>query len=59
MIMPCIAGAIIAACNPTATIAIDGPVAYAPQVAPQYAWNYATYAQPIQTVRPLVILRRA
>lgn len=55
----CIAGAIIAACNPGATIAIDGPVAYAPQAAPNYAWSYAVYGVPIQNARPIVIVRRA
>ena len=59
LISSCIAGAIIAACNPTASIAIDGPVGYAPQPAPNYAWNYAVYGQPIQNVRPVVIIRRA
>jgi len=56
--LSCIAGALLA-CGQSAAIHIPGPVAYAPQPAPQYAWNYATYAQPIQFVAPVVIIRRA
>jgi hypothetical protein len=56
--LSCIVGALLA-CGQSAAMHIAGPVGYAPQPAPQYAWNYATYAQPIQFVPAVVIIRRA
>jgi hypothetical protein len=53
--LSCIAGAIIAACNPTANIVIAGPVGYATQGGAGLYY----YALPIQFVPPVIIIRRA
>lgn len=55
--LSCIAGAIIAACSPTANIVIAGPLGYATQGGAP--WNYAIYAQPIQNRQPVLIIHRA
>lgn len=52
--LSCIVGALLA-CGQSAAMHIAGPVAYAPQ--PGASWQY--YAQPIQFVPAVVILRRA
>ena len=52
--LACIVGALLA-CGQSANIVIAGPVAYAPQS--YAAWHY--YAQPIQFIAPVVIIRRA
>jgi hypothetical protein len=51
--LSCIVGALLA-CGQSATMVIAGPVAYAPQS--NTAWQY--YAQPIQFVAPIIIIRR-
>ena len=50
--LSCIVGALLA-CGQSATIVIAGPVPYAPQQGG--VWQY--YAQPIQFVPPLIIVR--
>ena len=52
--LACIVGALLS-CGQSAAMVIAGPVAYAPQT--QVAWQY--YAQPIQFVPAVVIIRRA
>jgi hypothetical protein len=52
----CIAGAILAACNPSANMVIAGAVAYAP---PSGGGWVGYYALPSQFVPPVVIIRRA
>lgn len=51
--LSCIVGALMA-CGQSAAMHIPGPVAYAPQS--NAAWQY--YAQPIQFVPGVVIIRR-
>jgi hypothetical protein len=55
--MSCIVGALLCGAH-SANMVIAGPVAYAAPT-PNYAWNYAVYAQPIQNQPPVVIIRRA
>ena len=52
--LSCIVGALLA-CGQSAAMHIAGPVAYAPQ--PGASFQY--YAQPIQFVSAVVIIRRA
>lgn len=52
--LACIVGALLS-CGQSAAMHIAGPVGYAPQS--NMAWQY--YAQPIQFVAPVAILRRA
>ncbi len=52
--LSCIVGALLA-CGQSVAMHIPGPVAYAPQS--NTAWQY--YAQPIQFIAPVVIVRRA
>ena len=56
MLLSCIAGAFIAACNPSANIVIAGAVGYAP---PSGGGWVGYYALPTQFVAPVVIIRRA
>jgi hypothetical protein len=52
--LACIVGALLS-CGQSAAMHIAGPVGYAPQS--NTAWQY--YAQPIQFVPAVVIVRRA
>jgi len=52
--LSCIVGALLA-CGQSVAMHIPGPVAYAPQS--NTAWQY--YAQPLQFVPAVVIIRRA
>jgi hypothetical protein len=56
--MSCIVGALLCGAH-SANMVIAGPLQHAPPVATNYAWNYAVYAQPIQTYQPVLIVRRA
>lgn len=53
--LSCIAGAILAACSPSANIVIAGAVGYAPPAAAGLGY----YALPIQFVAPIAIIHRA